>query len=543
MSTPPPIVKNGATQEEDAAARSSVDQAPPPLSRSVGAGMLWMLITTGVGRVASVIAQYFLAYLLVQSEWGIAAIGISVAALLQTVRDGGCRRLLIQRGIDEYDELAGPTFWMATAFNISICVILIILAPLIATMYQQPILLEMLTVSAITIPLSTPGLMLLAKCNIDLNFRPVAKTESVAQIIRHGGVVLFALFEFGPMSFVAPLPFVAIYQSAAAYYYTRQRPWERPARINTWTRMFATTKWITLGTFATSAYNLGPMAFTGLIVPEAILGVYFFAYQLTKQIINLLMMNLQNVMVPALTRLKNEPKRRRAASIRSIRLLTFLSAPASFGLAAIMAPLIETLWSNHRWSAAIVPGVILSVFLPLNVLNAVPRSVLQAVGRFSLWSKLLLLDAVGVIIAAVLGAYFLENAVGIALFVGIYTGVASITFSAIALRVIGVSLGALLRNIATPLALGAALSAISIAIDLVALEHASPRARLVIIGGFFAAAYTLIVRAAFHDDLEGIVNALPRQLRGPLSRLLRIRQDSATTPLLAVEQLDSLNDV
>lgn len=534
----------GAGPSEDGVAtRREGASAPRSLRGAVGSGMIWMMGTTVVGRFASFGAQIGLAWLLTEEDFGIAAMAIAFGAFVQIFRDGGIRRLLIQRGPDEYPRLSGPYFWLSLTFNLGVGALLFALAPVVATrMFNEPQVRDLLWVIALYPPLSSPAAVLIAKLNIDMRFEAIATISGLSAIIRHGGVVIFALLGFGPMSFVLPMPIVAIWEGVAGFVTTRDTPWLRPPRFRIWKPTLKKTGWVMLGTLATSIYNQGDYVLLGTIVATSVVGVYWFAYQLAKQVVVLLMVNLQTVLLPTLSRLQGEPARQRAAAMNTIRLLTLVSTPLAFGLMVTIDPLEQLLWDG-RWANAVAPIQVLSLALPLMILNTVPRAVLMSIGQFRSWSLIILADGLGMVTAATIGGlltrdqaniqFFAGEArdpLGIAACVAAYTTVSSILYSWVGLRPISTRLRSLVRSFSPPLLIGLAAAAIAMTLDRMLPPQTPAFLRLLLSGMVFSAIYVLAIRRILAPDLRSLISTLPGPLRAPLATALRVREGDAPPP-------------
>ncbi len=552
MSEPAPIAqeepKNAAaspSDSSDAAGAASPDdgKAPPSgqpmraaMGGAVGRGMVWMMLNTAIGRVATALAQVALGFLLVPDEFGVAAIAIAVSAFVQVFRDGGCRQLLVQKGPEAYNALVGPVFWMALAFNTGSFLLLCAVAPLVAWVYNDPRFVTMLPIIGAYLPLGTVGAVLQARLSIDMRFRAVAQISGAAAVLRQILIVAFALSGMGPLSFVLPMPIVGIFESVATYLVARGKPWRRVPEPGKWRGILRQTIWIVLGTFATAAYNQGEYVALGLLVSKFVVGVYFFSFQIAKQIIVLLMANVHAVLLPALSQLNEEPDRQRAAILRSVRIMMIVAAPTSLIVVVIIEPLVRLLWGGQRWMEAVVPIQILSAVLPLNILSGIPRTVLMSRGRFRLWSVILLLDACGVILSGVAGAVLSMDRFGIAFFqgesndaiaiaacTGLYTAVSTLLYARPALHTVHVALRTLVRNFLPALALTAAIAASVLLFDRLALAHRPPLLRIIVLSAAFSGLFAVLARLFLERDITQLVMIAPARLRAPLAALWRVR--------------------
>src|SRR5439155_13896592 len=96
----------------------------------------------------------------------------------------------------------------------------------------------------------------------------------------------------------------------------------------------------------------------GRFLGAARLGAYSLAYSIMLQPQQLLLVPIQNVLFPAMSRLR-EPRRVGDAWLRSARLLALLTVPSYLGL-TVVAPYLVAVVFGRRWHEAIPVLQILS---------------------------------------------------------------------------------------------------------------------------------------------------------------------------------------
>ncbi|MCC6526555.1 MAG: oligosaccharide flippase family protein [Polyangiaceae bacterium] len=479
-----------------------------------------MILNTGTAKLASFGAQVVLGAILSADDFGLVAISTSIAALTSLLRDGGVRQVLVQRG-DEYESLAGPVFWMGLAMNMTACVLLVAAAPALGEAYHEPELPLLLVITAVSVPLTTPSAVLSARLAIDLRFKAIGLMQSGSALLRYGGAILFAMAGFGAVSFVLPLLLVAIFEWVVSYALTRSRLWSRPWDMRRWKELFSRAQWVLLGTFGVGLCNTGTYFLLGATLSSTVVGVYFFAYQLVIQVGILLANNVNQVLFPALVKLRGEPMRLRAATERSLRMLMLVAAPLSLGLVAAVGP-IETLVWQGRWAEAVVPVQVVSIVYPLNVALGVPMSLQLASGRFREWALMLLAYGAGLVAAGAVGAWTTGTAAGVASWTGGYIAAGAIVYATLALRSAGLRVGAFL-NAVTPswvLSIGAAGTALLI--DRFALEDSSAAARVLASCLVFGVVLVVGARVAIPGHLCEARDLAPRGGARLVTRLLRL---------------------
>ncbi|MEX2219328.1 MAG: oligosaccharide flippase family protein [Phycisphaerales bacterium] len=506
----------------------------PAMGRTVARGSLWMILQTGATKLAGLAAQVLLGAILSGGDFGIYAIAISLSVFAAVLRDGGVRSLLIQRQ-REYDAILGPVFWMGLAFNLATGILIAGLGPPAALAYGDGRLVLMLALIGVSIPLSTPAAILSGRLSIELRFREQAVAGTVAALVRYGGAVALALLGFGPLSFVLPLPAMALTEWAVLAVYTRDRPWRRPAALRLWRGMLTQTRWIIIANFAVALYNMGNYSLVGLLVAREVVGVYFFAYQIVLQLAALISTNFNLVLFPAFTHMSGEPDRLRAAVRRSLRQLMLVGVP--LGMVLVPAfPHIEALVWRGRWAEAVLPVQLIAIFYPPSVVQAIGFAALQAWGDFRRWAVLLALQSAGMLAVGALAAALWGTAPAIAAATSVYVMLSSIAFCGLSLRRARFSWGEVAEGIAPAWGIGLAAVGGALLIDrwagpAVGASGLPPwavsAARLLISGAAFSALFAVMTRVALRRHVEEAVALAPTRLRPLALRVMLLREPPA----------------
>jgi O-antigen/teichoic acid export membrane protein len=374
----------------------------PALGRAVGRGMSLTAANSIFAKVLSFAAVAILGWLLDRHDFGLYAMAFSIAAFLQIFRDGGVVQLLVQRGEESYESLLGPVFWMGLAFNSGTALVLSCIAPAAASFKGEPMLAPLIWLLALTLPLGTPAAILTARLQMQMRFGCINAVSLGSSLIRYGGTIALAIAGCGPLSFVIPMPVIAVYEGVAYYLTVRESPWRCAARVRAWPALFAHSKWLIFFSLSVATLNQGGYLVISAIVDVEKIGVFAFAFQLISQV-DALLGTLGGVLFPALARLNADPARQANATMRTIRVLMFLACPAAIGLASIARPLEQLLW-HGRWHDVVWPVRALALFYGARILITIPNAALQARGMFRPNAVLTLLAGLGIMAAAGIGA-------------------------------------------------------------------------------------------------------------------------------------------
>lgn len=375
-----------------------------PMRSLVTSGMLWATFGTAASKFASFGAQLVLGWVLSKEDFALYAISIAWSTIVLSLRNGGTQRLLIQQA-GKYEESAIIFFKIALIFNGLGFLALVLMAPIVSSLYESPTLNPMLWVIALSLPLSTASMVFQAKLAADLNFRQLTQLNVWSAVLRHGSMVAFALTGLGPLSFVLPLVVVGLFETAAGWYLVGGWPPNRPLTWRSMRTVITDTRWIMLTTLAVILGMNGDYLAISLIQSKETLGIYYFGFQLTFSLAVLFSTAVETVMLPAFSRLEEDGEKQRRAFLKAVRMLMLVATPLCFALFLGAAPLVHFLW-NGKWDHAVPVVQWLALSLPIKMTVPLCRSLLEGRGEWKRVSTLLLVDGVGIIIAGGLGAWF-----------------------------------------------------------------------------------------------------------------------------------------
>lgn len=523
--------------------------APQGYGQVARRGLVLTMVSFAVNKGFVTLAQLVLAIALTPSEYGLYAVAFSISLFIQTFRDGGVRELLTQQP-KRYHELEGSLFWLSVTINMIVALILGIAGEVVARVYVSQgrlahveDLTTLVWVMAAAVPLGSPTVVLHAKLRIDLNFRAQAWFTIISGVVRYGGQIALALLDFGAMSIVLPTVAVALAETAFCVVVTGRMPWLGKPETWRWRGVIAQTIWVIGASTAAGVANAGYMLVVGLFVPQADLGVYFFAVQLLMQIETLVGQSIVTVMFPIMARMQGEPARQGSAAIRVVRATGLVVAPLAV-LLGVLWPAIDLVVFQGKWALAATPILILGMFYPIRtIMVAVPNAALQATGRFREWFFLWLTTGVGLLVVAGIAGWALRDVDALAWCVGAFLALSGLYFTVTVVHRLHVRRREIiLSSLLTPL-IAAGVGVGCVVLDYAVLRpwlygeglnlRVGPGARralmepalirAVVLGGGFLIVYGLAVRTLAQHQVHEALQVMPARLRGPIARVLRLR--------------------
>lgn len=466
--------------------------------RRTARGVLWSALAVLITKASSFVSQLALGWLLSKDDFGIYAIAVSAGSLASVFKDGGTRKILIHQG-DQFERLATPVFQLSLAFNCATAGVLALAAPWIGQAYRATELPPLLWIVAASIVLSTFGTVQRTKLTVDLRFRANSAISAASAVLRHAATVLFALLGFGPQSFVLPLILVALFEAAAGYVLVGSARRGPSLDWATAKLLMGQSQWLILSTLLMVLSLQGDYLVAGAIQTKEVLGVYFFAFQLTVALSAPFSSSVNAVLTPSLARLKDDVPRQGKALLKSLRVLAMIAAPACTALVVIAAPAVAILWRG-KWDAAVGAVQVLALSLPLRLLTPISMSLIDSRGQWRRGALLMALDAAGTLGAAALGAA-LGDAVVLAACVSAERAVVSVVQCVAAARLVHVPLGELAGAVFVPFvaSLACAAAAVALALELPQGNCLQLAARLALVMLLFSITARLVLRSRLSE--------------------------------------------
>ena len=347
-------------------------------SRSA-AGFLWMLAQTLGSKVAGIVGQVILARLLVPRDYGLVAIAYMVVSLPAILRQTGIPQIIIQKG-PTFGRWANAAFWMELALGTATMLLMLAVAPFAAYAYKAPVLFGLIAFISTTAVFNALMSVPIARLTLDLQFKKLAALGLGYNVLAMLLSVGLAFYGFGPYSFVVPLPICMLLRLLAVW-------WLAPVRLHwhpqfyRWRAMAADSGRLMVGGLCYLLQIQADNLALSIWHSKATVGQYFFAANLSNQVLQLLTLNLASVLFPVLSRLNAEPARQTAAFLRATRVLALVGIPICVAEAVLARPAILVFF-GAKWLPAVAMLQVMALTAVVNLVGNTAANLLQAQGRF-----------------------------------------------------------------------------------------------------------------------------------------------------------------
>ena len=279
-------------------------------------------------------------------------------------------------------------FWILMGFALVAVGIIATGHELIAGWMEAPELADVLSVAALSLPLTAIYILHEAHLMRDLRMRIITKAELAGAVAANLAGVAGAFLGLGVWSLVA-MPLVSqVVQISLLWPVTRWRPGfqARYRHVRDLYRFGLTVLAIKIFEFVETAI---PRTVVAISLGTVALGHYSLAYRFFENLSYILTAPVTRVAMPAVARLKDDMASLRTLLWHTNRFVSLLATPGFTGL-AVVAPLALPLLVGEAWVPA---AILLQVFCLIGVVRSigpVQMPVLRGVGRPGLHLRIML---------------------------------------------------------------------------------------------------------------------------------------------------------
>ena len=405
------------------------------MKRHVIRGILLVGVASVFMRGGGLIAQVFAGRLLSSGDFGLFAITLGFTTL-SVASLSALRPLFIER-LTAGQDVEG--LWrLMLVVMIGLSAAMAALAQPLALALGQPGARNVLLAMAPTLPLQFAQVIGIARLAAGLRFSESSKILTIAALVRHGSLIVFALAGFGVYSLVLPLYVEAVTQGALLWRASGRPPALRGEIAGVFRQYGSSLRWLLLSAVALAASLNGDYLAISPFETAQLVGYYFFGYQLSAALTQPFTMAATNVLVPSFATVKDRSKLQ-SSYLDAISVLLLITGMAFGGLALVGGPLIDAVWSG-KWNDSIIAMVLISAGTPFRILQPTCYSLVQSLGRWDSYARLVTFNATFAVGGAVIGA-LLGGLFEIALMVGLAGFFVGVVVAVIAGRHIGIAAG------------------------------------------------------------------------------------------------------
>lgn len=407
---------------------STSNHSEGSLRHKTSRGTVWMTGQVVYVKLLGLALQLVLAKLLLREDFGLYGLALTVYTFAAMFHQAGVLEVLIQRQ-RTFHIWSEVGFWLSFACGMIAFLMTILIAPLVARFYEYPepeTLVRLIRVMACVFPLVALGAVNRAKLQIEMRFRELALIGAVTATADVTLKVLFAYLGYGAFSFAYGALISQVVYLALCWYFAPVRVRWRP-QLRRWKYLLNDGMMVVGALVCTWVIEEGDYVVLGRFEDVGVVGLYFFAFRISRHIVSLMTWQVSKVLFPALSSLPSDTDRQINAFIRAARLIAAASLPSCFAMATMADPLVRLLF-EPRWFEAIPLIQIMCLGMTLRSMSWPIASLMKAQGRFRTHMFVVGGSILAFFPMTILGTW-LGSALGLAVAIAIfYTGSTTVEF-------------------------------------------------------------------------------------------------------------------
>lgn len=355
--------------------RAGTADRPGPVKSAV----FWSYALT-IGRVGTTtVVTFVLAKLLGPAEFGVVAMAVLILGLAQMLMQQGLVSAIVQRDQLTDDHL-DAAFVVLLLAGVAVAALMAAFSPLWALINREPQLTAVCLALAPLVVVQALSVVPEALLRRDLRFRAIAVRTLAAAVVAAVAGVALALAGAGVWALVAQQVLTSVVGLVILWSLSPWRPRLRMAgRLRAIRDLWRFSAHSASAGLALTLGGKADQFVSGFLFGPVTVGIYRLAARLPEMMVDVAVRSLQQVALPALSRLQDD----RAALAKRLVDLQHLGAvaglPALGVLAGVATPLIGLL--GPQWAGTDVPLQLLCLYSAANVYGVLLGPTLQAVGR------------------------------------------------------------------------------------------------------------------------------------------------------------------
>ena len=359
--------------------------ATDSLKQKTTKGLFWSSVERFSNQGMSFFFSVILARMLAPSDFGIIAMITIFFAVAQSFVDSGFSNALVRK-TDRREEDFSTCFFFNIGVGVIAYIVLFLIAPLVASFYNQPILSPIIRITGLGVVLNSLCVVQQALFTIKIDFKSQAKVTLSATIISGIVGVILAYQGYGVWALVWQGVVMASARMALLWLMSKWRPTTGFSK-SSFNYLFSYgSKLLASGLLDTIYNNIYPIVIGKFYTP-AQLGNYSRALSFAQLPSSNITSILQRVTFPVLSTIQDDIPRLQANYRRLLKLSAFIIFPLMMGLAAVAFPMIRIVLTP-KWEGCSLYLQIICFALMWYPIHAINLNLLQVKGRSDLFLRI-----------------------------------------------------------------------------------------------------------------------------------------------------------
>ena len=347
--------------------------------------LIWKYSERCGAQIIQFIVQIILARLLTPSDYGIIGLITVFITISLVFAQSGLGQALVQRKHIDNEEFS-TVFYFSMIFSVILYGILFLCAPIIASFYNEPVLISIVRVLGVTVIIGAVNSVQQAYVQKTMQFKRFFWSTLGGTLASAVVGIYMAYRGYGVWALVGQQISNQLVNTVILWFTVKWRPMLMFSVLKA-KRLFSYGWKLLCSSLIDTIYNNIYSLIIGKFYSSADLGYYNRGKQFPMLIIQNINSAIDSVLFPVMAEVQDEKQRLKNMVRRSIVTSTFLIFPAMAGLAAIAKPLTVILLTE-KWLPA-VPFIwfccFTYAFWPVHTANL---QAIKALGKSDIFLKL-----------------------------------------------------------------------------------------------------------------------------------------------------------
>lgn len=338
---------------------------------NIATGIVWKFAERLFSQGVSFIVSVILARLLAPEDYGVVAIVMVFIEIANVFVISGLNTALIQKKNINETEIS-TIFYCGIILSVVIYIVMFFAAPLVASAYNNPLIISVIRVFALRIPISSIQQVPAALLSRNLDFKKFFFSTTVGIVVSAVIGIVMALKGFGVWSLVAQSLIAAFLDAIILFVVCKWTPKNKFSLKEATPLISYGWKIMAADLIGTIFNNLNSMVI-GLRYNSADLAYYTKGKTLPQMFRNNIYTTLISVLFPAMSRVGDDVKQVKVVARRSVKMLAYIIFPMMVGMMCVAEDLVIVLYTK-KW-LLMVPFI--SIICIECIISIIPTIVLQ----------------------------------------------------------------------------------------------------------------------------------------------------------------------
>lgn len=369
----------------------------------VMSGIKWTAGAKICGQLCTWAFTLIVMRLLSPADYGLLAMATVFVAFLLMMAEAGLGPALVQKEQLEQSQL-GQVFGIVILVNLFLLLLLNLLAPAIAQFFREPRLVSILRVLSLQFVITAWAVIPEAMLSRQLRFKALSLIDLSTTIAGTGVTVLLAWLNYGVWALVFG-SMLSRFARAVSLIAVAQLGVRPSASLSGMRRMLRFGGNVTSARLLSFFFNQADVVIVGRFLGNDLLGLYSVAMHVASLPVQRVSSILNQVTFPVVSRFQHDKLNVSDFVMRATRSLSLLAFPVLWGISSTAREFTEGIL-GPRWDGAALPLQLLSLMMPVRmVVNFLPAAT-DALGRPDLGLQNVVLAAVVMPPAFLVGSHW-----------------------------------------------------------------------------------------------------------------------------------------